>query len=589
MGLEAGQPLEVIYRAKRLIEINPEDSDANDALRFLAFKRIRSQADQSFIYDLLLDEQFGLELVHAGGLVERRKGESICEYNDAGTTMFLILKGKIGVFFPTSTRSIQSSSPPPDLIMFPGELAGELAFALHRRRTATLRSLEDTALLAFSYVELTRAVSEAKVRTQLEDTLNRKMLSRIIENVWHTAAFFRTSTMSSALAGLTAPWLTLLSFSEMTTVDWSSRAISFTDAESKVEGLSVLVRGQMQVKDTGCILDGQDYPVLWANFPNELVHWPNSCSLLDEVRVLSIRREGFSKLGAEAYHEIVQRVRQSLSAHRMGGGAKMDGVTKIVGYNEATRKLDVVFVHGLGGDAYSSWHPKDQPDKFWPQWLGEDFPQVGVWSLGYAASVSKWKEESMPLADRGNNVLERLANDSLGERPLVFITHSMGGIVVKQFLRHADSFGVPRWEAIAKQSRGIAFIATPHSGANLVNFAEFVRAVLRTNEQVEELKQHDPRLRELHGWFLNYQSKHKVICRTYCEKRQVRPEILGLKLPRGILVVDETSAEPNIPGERAIPLDEDHISICKPLNREADLYRSISRFIQECLRAADNP
>lgn len=118
----------------------------------------------------------------------------------------------------------------------------------------------------------------------------------------------------------------------------------------------------------------------------------------------------------------------------------------------------------------------------------------------------------------------------------------------------------------------------------MANFAELAAVVYRTNEQVKELTAHDPRLRELHGWFLNYQGNNNVICRTYCEKREVRPEIplLGIKLPKGILVVDETSAEPNIPGERAVPLDEDHISICKPASRNAQIYKGIVRFLKDC-------
>lgn len=71
----------------------------------------------------------------------------------------------------------------------------------------------------------------------------------------------------------------------------------------------------------------------------------------------------------------------------------------------------------------------------------------------------------MPLADRGNQVLDLLSSEGLGQRPLVFITHSMGGIVAKQILRNADDLGVKRFEPILAQTRGIAFIATPHSGA----------------------------------------------------------------------------------------------------------------------------
>jgi pimeloyl-ACP methyl ester carboxylesterase len=260
-----------------------------------------------------------------------------------------------------------------------------------------------------------------------------------------------------------------------------------------------------------------------------------------------------------------------------------EGLAALANCQSTARVCDVVFVHGLGGGSHSTWACADVAQGFWPSWIGEDFTNVGVWTLGYRADVSAWTSESMPLADRGTGILETLSNEGIGERPLIFITHSMGGILVKQILRHATSFGVKRWESIARQTRGIAFLATPHAGADMAGFAEFARLLLRTNEQVGELRAHHPRLRELHAWFLKFQSDQKVLCRTFCETRELRPGILGLTLPKGILVVDQTSAEPHVPGEVAIPLDEDHVSICKPPDRSAPLYKSLRRFITEVL------
>jgi hypothetical protein len=60
----------------------------------------------------------------------------------------------------------------------------------------------------------------------------------------------------------------------------------------------------------------------------------------------------------------------------------MDGLQKISGCDDPARVADVIFVHGLDGDARTTWHPKDHPEAFWPAWLGEDVPAIGVWSLG---------------------------------------------------------------------------------------------------------------------------------------------------------------------------------------------------------------
>ena len=76
---------------------------------------------------------------------------------------------------------------------------------------------------------------------------------------------------------------------------------------------------------------------------------------------------------------------------------------------------------------------------------------------------------------------------------------------------------------------------------------------------------------------------------TFCETRELHPAVLGLTLPRGILVVDQTSAGPHVPGEVAVPLDDDHISISKPASRDAPLYKSIRRFLKESLASTAKP
>jgi hypothetical protein len=109
----------------------------------------------------------------------------------------------------------------------------------------------------------------------------------------------------------------------------------------------------------------------------------------------------------------------------------VDGIEKIIGCSDDDRVADIVFVHGLDGDAMSTWHPQDRPDAFWPKWIGEAFPEVGVWSLGYRAASIGWTGTSMPLTDRATNVLSLLETVGIGERSVIFVVHSLGGLVVK--------------------------------------------------------------------------------------------------------------------------------------------------------------
>src|SRR4051794_28126626 len=115
----------------------------------------------------------------------------------------------------------------------------------------------------------------------------------------------------------------------------------------------------------------------------------------------------------------------------------MTRLIKIAGWNEGTR-LNVVFVHGLGGHAYDTWQRRAE-GTLWPAWLCRDVPGVAAWSLAYQAPPTNWLGTGMPIQDRARNVLEcLLGQPELRHRPVVFVCHSLGGLVVKQALRIAD-------------------------------------------------------------------------------------------------------------------------------------------------------
>jgi len=253
--------------------------------------------------------------------------------------------------------------------------------------------------------------------------------------------------------------------------------------------------------------------------------------------------------------------------------SNFNDLIEIVGCNNPDRWGDVIFVHGLGGHARGTWHPQEKhnDDNFWPTWLGNDLKDVGIWSLGYEVEPFKWKGNSMPLTDRATNILDLLDSYGIGDRPLIFITHSLGGLLVKQMLRNARDY--VKWNAIASQTRGIVFLSTPHSGSDMASWIQHIGGLLRTTVSVEELEAHHSRLRELNLFYRNDEQFSQIPMLIYCETRPTGP----------ILVVNQTSADPGIKGVIPVPMDFDHISICKVADKKSQIYRQVKRFIEKNL------
>ncbi len=192
----------------------------------------------------------------------------------------------------------------------------------------------------------------------------------------------------------------------------------------------------------------------------------------------------------------------------------------------------------------------------------------------------------MPLPDQGDAALDCFASETkLNNRPLLLVGHSLGGLLIKTLIVAGRSKGVSRYQALIRRVCGVVFVATPHNGSQLANLAQALKFFLRTNEQVGDLSLHNAHLRGLHQQFLALHTELNFPVRTFAERK---PLLLGKKIlcvrwGTDVTVVDPNSAEPHIPGDIAIPLPEDHLSICKPKNRNEQIHKSLVGFIRDIL------
>ena len=232
---------------------------------------------------------------------------------------------------------------------------------------------------------------------------------------------------------------------------------------------------------------------------------------------------------------------------------------------------DVIFVHGLGGDKFTTWQATQSRESFWPEWLGKDLPDVAVYSLGYEASPSAWLGHAMPLTERATNILNLLESEGLGVRPLIWICHSLGGLVVKQLLQTAEIQNQLSWKCFVENTKAIVFLSTPHAGAQIANAVNLMGKLLRTTAGMTDLQASNEHLRYLSLWYSNNAARLKIETRVFYEKRD-----LG-----GIRIVNEDTANPGISGVMPVAMDDHHLSICKPADRNQQVYKSVRLLVSQ--------
>ncbi|KAK4466758.1 ankyrin repeat-containing domain protein [Cladorrhinum samala] len=323
-----------------------------------------------------------------------------------------------------------------------------------------------------------------------------------------------------------------------------------------------------------------------------------------------------------------------------------EGMTVVYapGANEKPN-LDVVFVHGFTGHPETTWtHKKgdpkgssdpkgasDSPDAvseppaksrkfgflstphsqnknshkspvYWPRdLLPETLPNARILTYGYDTHL-RHKLVGPPVNtssvyDIAKNLLieleaERRADPS---RPLLFIVHSLGGVLVKEALRQSEAFQTRQAHlGIAfKATIGIIFFGTPHGGADprglCAHVAEriikafgvsvnehVVAAILPSSERLKELTDEFNPTIQRQGWLI-----HSF------------QEGLGVLALGGAKVVEDSSSYLHLPEvEIAQRIGRNHMDICRFAGKTDVEYRkvvaAVTRIFTDAKHKADH-
>jgi hypothetical protein len=106
----------------------------------------------------------------------------------------------------------------------------------------------------------------------------------------------------------------------------------------------------------------------------------------------------------------------------------------------------VVAVHGLGGDWERTWTDIPSGKNWLRDFLPNQFPNSRVMSFGYD-SASALSTAVSDIDDAARSLIDRLDGERQQEvakrRPIIFVAHSLGGIVVKRVCSMISLLAIP--------------------------------------------------------------------------------------------------------------------------------------------------
>ena len=255
---------------------------------------------------------------------------------------------------------------------------------------------------------------------------------------------------------------------------------------------------------------------------------------------------------------------------------------------ESSPSADIVFVHGLGGTSRHTWSKNRDLRLFWPQqWLPyeADLASARILTFGYNAhfsSVSYGKQNILNISDFAKDLLFSLKFATgegerkldIGSIPIVFVAHSMGGLVVKKayVLGQHDE----HYRKLIQAVSGIVFLSTPHRGSNLAEVLNRILAAcifaFSPKQYIAELGINSPTLQEINEQF-----------RTLAPSVSIISFFETLKTPIGpsqVMVCHKDSSILGYREEISKPLDADHHDVCKYSSQQDPNYISVRNILR---------
>ncbi|OHW99541.1 LipA and NB-ARC domain-containing protein, partial [Colletotrichum incanum] len=259
--------------------------------------------------------------------------------------------------------------------------------------------------------------------------------------------------------------------------------------------------------------------------------------------------------------------------------------------------VDVVLVHGLNGDPEKTWTSRDGKGVFWPadllpQSLGKTRANVLVYGYNadvYTTSKSHKSASDNFISQHAQTLVTNLTLYRKSERtssnPIIFVAHSLGGLLVKRALLYSNDVRDRNQEdarAIFISTYGIIFLGTPHTGSDMATWGLVLqrmadaiapRKVFESESVLlKTLKKDNETLEIINNHFLDVYQRFQI----HMAHENHKTDVKGTKM----IVVDAKSASPQLPGVTYYGIEATHSGMCKFDSISAPGYRNVSTAIR---------
>lgn len=227
-----------------------------------------------------------------------------------------------------------------------------------------------------------------------------------------------------------------------------------------------------------------------------------------------------------------------------------------------------------------------QNNVFWPaDLLPADCPSARVLLYGYDSKITKYMvgaTNKNSLLSHSKDLLFALERHTVPNRPLVFLAHSLGGIVVKEMLSRSSTAGTesPGTRNIVESTAAVVFLGTPHRGSpDLAAMGEWMRTVISalrvetTPAILDALGLRSTDLERAQEAFSQLWHRYNFQVKTFQEGLGLTGINLGVL---GNKVVPDYSSLIGDYRERAETLQANHMDMCRFSGGDDPNYRKVA-------------